>query len=141
MKRSRKFIVVFGCVRIGSAIASVASMKGHNVIVVDKDERSFRRLSSEFSGFTVVGDAAEFETIKKSQVANADIVFALTNDDSTNYFISVCSRYIFGVEKVVARVYDPAKAKIFEESGVEVVCPVTLMVEKLRFYIDGGDKL
>lgn len=61
-----KYIVVFGCGRLGASIANLASSLGHSVVVVDRNEYAFHRLNSEFSGFTVVGDAAEYETLKES---------------------------------------------------------------------------
>ncbi|AJG41554.1 MULTISPECIES: potassium channel family protein [Thermotoga] len=135
-----KYIVVFGCGRLGASIANLASSLGHSVVVVDRNEYAFHRLNSEFSGFTVVGDAAEYETLKESGMEKADMVFAFTNDDSTNFFIAMNARHMFGVKKVIARVYDPEKIRIFEEHGIDTICPAILMMEKVKGYVVGSDQ-
>lgn len=139
-KQKSKYIVIFGCGRLGSLIANLASSSGHSVVVVDKNEYAFHRLNSEFSGFTVVGDAAEFETLKECGMEKADMVFAFTNDDSTNFFISMNARYMFNVENVIARVYDPEKIKIFEENGIKTICPAVLMIEKVKEFLIGSEE-
>ncbi|PLV59826.1 TrkA family potassium uptake protein [Thermotoga sp. KOL6] len=139
-KRKNKYIVVFGCGRLGALVANLASVEGHSVVVVDKNEYAFHRLNSEFSGFTIVGNAAEFETLKESGMEKADMVFAFTNDDSTNFFVAMNARYMFNVKNVVARVYDPERTRIFEDSGIKTICPANLMMERIREYIVGSEQ-
>ncbi len=138
MKDKKKilYVIIVGCGKMGSIVANYASAEGHNVVVIDKDERSFELLSPEFSGFTIVGDATEVENLKLAKVERADILLALTTDDNTNFMISMIAKYVFGIGKVVARVYDPENLQLFLDFGIDAVSPILLMAEALRgFFI------
>ncbi len=138
MKDKKKilYVIIVGCGKMGSIVANYASAEGHNVVVIDKDERSFELLSPEFSGFTIVGDATEVENLKLAKVERADILLALTTDDNTNFMVSMIAKYVFGIGKVVARVYDPENLQLFLDFGIDAVSPILLMAEALRgFFI------
>lgn len=134
MKKKSKilYVIVVGCGKMGSIIANYASSEGHNVVVVDKNEKAFDMLSPEFSGFTILGDATEVENLKAAKVDRADVLFSLTTDDNTNFMISMVAKRVFGVKRVVSRVYDPDNLPIFQEFGIDAICPILLMVESLK---------
>ena len=134
MKKKTKilYVIVVGCGKMGSIIANYASSEGHNVVVIDKDEKAFDMLSPEFSGFTILGDATEVENLKAAKVDKADVLFSLTTDDNTNFMISMVAKHVFGVKRVVSRVYDPDNLPVFQEFGIDAICPILLMVESLK---------
>jgi len=134
MKKKSKilYVIVVGCGKMGSIIANYASSEGHNVVVIDKNEKAFDMLSPEFSGFTILGDATEVENLKAAKVDRADVLFSLTTDDNTNFMISMVAKRVFGVKRVVSRVYDPDNLPIFQEFGIDAICPILLMVESLK---------
>jgi len=131
-KKKSLYVIIVGCGRMGSIVANYASADGHNVVIIDKDEKSFELLSPDFSGFTIHGDATEVENLKAAKAENADVLLALTNDDNTNFMVSMIAKYVFGVRKVVARVYDPDNYQLFNDFEIHSISPILLMAEALR---------
>jgi trk system potassium uptake protein TrkA len=123
------FVVVLGCGRLGSHIATELSKARNNVIVVDRSKDAFDLLSSDFSGFQIIGDATEQEVLRNAKVDKADVVAAVTNNDNANLMVAQVAKEIFGVKRVLARVSDPLKGEIYEESGVRILCPTTVSAE------------
>jgi trk system potassium uptake protein TrkA len=119
-------VVIVGSGRLGSFLANRLSGKGHRVIVVDAREVAFQKLSIEFSGRRVLGNATEFSVLKRAQVDRADVVLAVTHDDNVNMMVAQVARDVLGVGTVVARVSDPGKEPIYHGLSIETVCPTTL---------------
>ncbi|HHF08144.1 MAG: TrkA family potassium uptake protein [Thermotogae bacterium] len=136
------YIVIFGCGRLGSGIANWLSSKGNSVVVVDRREEAFSSLSFEFTGFTIIGDATELDTLETAKVEKADVVLALTPDDNTNIMTALISKEYFEVPRVIARVYDPNNIDMFSEFGVEIICPTLLAVKEIQNTLGfiGGDE-
>ncbi|MBO8160457.1 MAG: TrkA family potassium uptake protein [Thermosipho sp. (in: Bacteria)] len=143
MKKSSNgnlYLVVIGCGKVGANVASKASAIGHNVVVVDKDEKAFENLSIEFTGFTISGDATEKDVLLEAKVDKADYIFVLTEDDNTNFLISMACKYYFAAKNVIARVYEPDNIKLFEEYNVKAISPTLLAIEKLSDIVVGDEK-
>jgi trk system potassium uptake protein TrkA len=122
-------VVIVGCGRFGSYLANRFSRAGSSVVVVDPDPESFSGLSADFSGFTVEGNAFEFAVLQQAKTGKADLLVAVTQKDSTNLFCAQVARTHFRVPEVVARVYDPSLAVLFEGSGITTISPVLLAAE------------
>ncbi len=131
-KKKSLYVVIVGCGRMGSIVANYASTEGHNVVVIDKDEKAFELLSPEFSGFTILGDATEVENLVAAKAERADVFLALTSDDNTNFMVSMIAKNYFGVKRVMARVYEPENYDLFRELGIDAVSPILLMSEALK---------
>ncbi len=142
IKKEEYYVVIFGCGRLGSRIANWLSSMGSSVVVVDRNEQSFQALSFEFTGFQVLGNATELDTLKEAKVDKADVALVLTPDDNTNLMIAMSAKEYFGVPRVVARAYDPNNIEMFSDFGVEVICPTLLAVENIKnvLYFIGGDE-
>jgi trk system potassium uptake protein TrkA len=123
------YILIVGCGRLGSSLANRLSGLGHSVFVVDRDESAFDKLSIEFSGFRITGDAAEMETLQQARIQQASCVLVTTRRDSVNLMVSQVAKTIFGVPKVVARVFDPARETVYQQFGIETICPTALTVD------------
>ncbi|GAK49620.1 TrkA-N domain protein [Candidatus Moduliflexus flocculans] len=121
------FIVIAGCGRIGAFLANTLSRRGHNVVIIDRDDAAFSWLSGEFSGFKVEGDAIEFAVLKQSKVEKADVVVAVSEDDNTNLMVAQIAKTLFQVPKVIARVFDRQKEEIYRQSGIEIICPTAIV--------------
>jgi trk system potassium uptake protein len=121
-----QYVVVVGAGRLGSILANRISRLGSSVVVVDRDERAFRNLDVDFSGFKVAGDAAEMAVLLRAGVDRADCVLAITPFDNVNLMVAQVAREMFDVERVIARNYDPAREVIYHEMGVETICPTQL---------------
>lgn len=123
------YIVIIGCGRLGSNLANRLSGTGYQLVLVDKNEYSFDMLTSDFSGFKVVGDAIELDVLRQTRLEKATSLFATTTYDNVNLMVAQIAKTIFHVPKVIARVYDPARESIYKELGVETISPTKLSSE------------
>jgi len=119
-------IIILGCGRAGSTLATLASEAGHEVTIVDRDRGSFRRLGPAFSGRTVVGLGIDEDVLTEAGIQRADVFVAVTSGDNSNLMAAQCARVRFNVPKVIARVYDPIRAQAYAELGVDTYCSTTL---------------
>lgn len=124
-----KYIIIVGCGRLGSRLANKLSTEGYQVVVVDRDERKFESLSVQFSGFTVSGDASEINTLRQAEVERADMIFACTTEDNINVMVAQIAKEVFGVERAVARVYDPDLEETYRALEIETVSPTKLSAD------------
>lgn len=115
-------VVILGCGRVGSTIATTMARDGHDVTIIDQNPDSFRRLTSDFTGKTVVGNGIDEDTLRKADVDHADAFLAVTNGDNRNIMSVQMAKVRFKVPKVVARIYDPIRASAYAELGIETLC-------------------
>jgi len=123
------FIIIVGCGRLGSYLANRLSEGGHSVVAVDINEGAFTSLSPEFSGFRLEGDATEFAILREAEIAGADMVIVTTHNDNINLLVSQVAKKLFGVPRVVARVFEPERERTYRDLGIDTVCPVTMVGE------------
>lgn len=142
-KKNIKYIVIIGCGRLGSELALKFS-KTHNVVVIDKSEESFYRLSNRnFTGFTHTIDTTDIEALKKMKLDKADLVYIVTPDDNLNFMLAYGIKMMKFDIKLIARVNDPVKKDIFKKAGVSLFCPIENSVNDLveEFeHFEGKDK-
>ena len=92
-----QYIVVVGCGRLGSILASRLSSQGNNVVVIDPYESSFNNLSSDFSGFQITGDASEIEILRSAKADKADCLLAVTDKDNINLMVAQVAKNILQI--------------------------------------------
>ncbi len=124
-----QYIVIVGCGRLGALLASRLSAKGNSVVVIDPQEGSFKSLTSEFSGFQIVGDASEVEVLQQAKVSQADCLLAVTDKDNINLMVAQVAKSVFNVSTVLARVFDPAREDIYQDFGIATISPTKLSAE------------
>jgi trk system potassium uptake protein TrkA len=128
-------VVIVGCGRVGAYLATTLDAEGHDVTVIDMQPNAFRRLAPTFGGSAVVGTGIDEDILRSGGITDADVFFATTNGDNTNLMAAQIAKDIFRVAQVTARVYDPVRAEIFRELGVQTICPTTtisrLMLESV----------
>src|SRR2546422_9089942 len=105
-------VIVYGCGRVGSRLAQNYAGEGHDVVVVDRDEGSFRVLGAEFAGRTVVAAGVDPDTFKKAGIEGADAFVAVTDQDNLNLMAVQMARELFAVRRSIARAFDPVRAQI-----------------------------
>ncbi len=125
-------IIIAGCGRVGSELAKLLSSEGHNVVVIDKSQASFERLSNTFNGVTLVGNGYDPDVLKAAGIEKADAFCAVTNGDNTNIMASQVAKKIFKVPKVIARVYDPRRADIYRTLGLDIISGTILFAAMIR---------
>jgi trk system potassium uptake protein TrkA len=123
------YIIIVGCGRLGVILTGRLSLQGHSIVVIDNDLNSFSQLSSDFSGFTIEGDATEISVLKKAKIEKADVFLAVTNNDNINLMVAQVAKDIFNVPKVMARVYDPKREVIYKNLNVSTICPILLAAD------------
>ncbi len=129
MKKRNKtdeYIIVIGCGRLGSHLASLLSRDGCSVVIIDKDVNSFEGLEQDFGGFTIEADGIEDEVLRNAKIEQADVLVATTDDDNANIMIAQIAKSIYKVPKVIARLHDPNRYKIYKELDIETVSPTLL---------------
>ena len=126
------YIILVGCGRVGAQLATMLSQEGHAVVVVDSDPNSFNRLSENFSGSTIQGNGIDEDVLRGVGIERADAVVTATNSDNTNIMVAQIAQRIYGVERVVARCYDPVRSNAYEMLGLKTICPTTVGAEMLR---------
>lgn len=131
-------IVVVGCGRVGSQLATMLSVEGHNVVVIDRDEDAFRRLGSTFNGVTIRGMGFDEEVLEQAGIREADAFAAVTDLDNTNLMACEVARKIFGVPHAVARLYNPVRERTYQQLNLDYVCGTTLVAENLLEKIKAG---
>ncbi|MGP9693661.1 potassium channel family protein [Brachybacterium sp. AOP25-B2-12] len=117
-------VVVMGCGRVGSMLALRTVEMGHTVAVIDQDPASFDRLGAEFPGTCVTGVGFDRRTLVQASIRDAAAFAAVSSGDNTNVIAARVAREEYGVRNVVARIYDPRRAEIYERLGIATVATV-----------------
>ena len=124
-------VVVVGCGRVGSELAGLLENGGHSVAVVDKRKAAFRRLPTGFGGITVDGFGFDRDTLAEAGIERAGAFAAVTSGDNSNIMSARVARETFEVERVVARIYDPRRALIYQRLGIPTVATVSWTTDQV----------
>jgi len=124
-------VVVVGCGRVGAGLASILEDLGHSVAVVDKAQKAFRRLPEGFSGSTVLGVGFDRDRLREAGIEEAGALAAVTSGDNSNIMVARTAREVFGLERVVARIYDPRRAAIYEKLGIPTIATVQWTTDRV----------
>lgn len=125
-------IIIIGCGKVGSKFANIMFQEGHDIVIVDEDVNSFKRLVREFNGITITGISTDQDVLLQAGIENVDALVALTPDDSTNIMVCQIAQEIFKVPRILARIFHPDRAHVFHEFGLETICPTKITVEVIR---------
>ncbi len=131
--------IIMGCGRVGSRLANVLDAEGHDVTVIDLNVRSFRRLRQDFTGSTVLGTGIDEDVLRRAGVEQADVFVATTEGDNRNIMSAQIAQKVFDVPTVIARIYDPGRADIFDKLGVKTYCPTLVGARLLHEMILGKE--
>ena len=134
-------IVIMGCGRVGSSLARSLEKRGHTVAVIDLEPDSFRRLGPDFSGKTVKGVGFDREVLLEAGINDADGFAAVSSGDNSNILSARVVRETFAVDNVVARIYDPGRAEVYERLGIPTVATVRWTADQmLRRLLPAGSE-
>jgi trk system potassium uptake protein TrkA len=120
-----------GCGRVGSTLAVDLEKSGHTVAVIDQNREAFRRLGANFNGRTVAGVGFDRDTLLEAGIEKADAFAAVSNGDNSNILAARVARETFGVKNVVARIYDPGRAEIYQRLGIPTVATVLWTTDQI----------
>jgi len=135
-------VVIMGCGRVGSSLAASLERLGHEVAVIDRDASSFRRLGPDFAGQQVAGMGFDRDVLLAAGIERAGAFAAVSSGDNSNIISARVARESFGVDRVVARIYDAGRAKVYERLGIPTVATVPWTTDRfLRTLLDDSSAL
>jgi trk system potassium uptake protein TrkA len=123
------YIIIAGCGKVGSGLANKLSREGHDVAIIDSDPENFSKIDPDFSGLKLVGVPFDQDVLKNAGIDKADAVAAVTPEDNVNIMVSQIAKDIYGVPRVLARIYNPAREYVFHHFGLETICPTNITVD------------
>jgi trk system potassium uptake protein TrkA len=128
MKRTKSVIVGSG--RLGASIAAMLSDLGQDVLIVDKEQTSFRKLSETFSGYDIIGDATDMGILENEvNIQQADEVIITTDSDNINLFIAHLCYYVYHVPHIYVRFTDNDKGLLIENTSIKTIYPFLLSID------------
>ena len=136
-------IVIMGCGRVGSTLAHILEDRDNTVAVIDRDPEAFRRLKSSFKGDRITGIGFDRAVLTQAGIERADALVAVSSGDNSNVISARVARETFGVERVVARIYDPRRAEVYERLGIPTVATVRWTADQMlrKIVPEGGQPL
>ena len=134
-------VVIMGCGRVGAMLAHSLEALGNTVAVIDQDSSAFRRLGPDFKGLTIKGVGFDREHLVEAGIERAGAFAAVSSGDNSNILAARTARETFGITNVIARIYDPKRAEVFERLGIPTVATVSWTNEQiLRHILPAGAK-
>jgi trk system potassium uptake protein TrkA len=133
-------VVIIGSGRVGSSIAKLLQSEGWDVTVIDEKEEALNRLGANWPGGFVVGHGMDTEILHKAGIEDADAVVVATNGDNTNIVIGQVVKKRYGIDCVVVRVLDPARADFYAKRGMQTVCPTQTAISVLADAVRASQK-
>jgi trk system potassium uptake protein TrkA len=124
-------VIVVGCGRVGRELAVDLDAAGHGVAIIDKSRSAFRRLPDRWTGRAVVGFGFDRDTLEQAGIQEAGALAAVTNGDNTNIVTARIARETYEVDKVVARIYDPRRAAVYQRLGIPTVATVSWATDQV----------
>jgi trk system potassium uptake protein TrkA len=132
-------VVIMGCGRVGSTLARSLEDRNHTVSVIDSNADAFRRLGPAFNGVKVVGIGFDQHVLEEAGIDKADAFAAVSSGDNSNIIAARVAREQFGIQNVVARIYDPGRAEVYQRVGIPTVATVKWTADQvLRRLLPAG---
>jgi len=130
-----------GCGRVGSTLALRLLREGHEVAIIDLNLASFNRLGENFAGKMVLGSGLDEETLRLAGIEHAEAFASVTNGDNRNLMAAQIAKEVFKVSRVITRLYDPIRAQVYRELGLETFCSTSIgMAIIADFFATGSNR-
>jgi trk system potassium uptake protein len=136
-------IVIMGCGRVGSKLAHSLEDRGHSVAIIDQSPEAFRRLRGGFKGRRITGFGFDRDVLVEAGIEHASAFVAVSSGDNSNVISARVARETFGIENVVARIYDPRRAEVYQRLGIPTVATVRWTADQMlrRLLPEGAEPL
>src|SRR5918992_4377586 len=133
---SQVHVIIAGCGRVGSELAGSLGRLNHSVVVVDKNPAAFDRLRADFKGVTLTGFVFDRDVLEEAGIKEADAFASVTSGDNSNILSARVAKEHYRVPQVVAPIYDPRRAQIYQRLGIQTVATVRWTTDQiLRFLL------
>jgi trk system potassium uptake protein len=134
------YIIIIGCGRLGSMLAEDLSDSGYNISIVDREAKNLATLGSGFNGLRIKGIEFDNDILLEAGIENADYIISATPDDNINITVALIAKKIFKVPRIIARINDPKKKRVYDGLGIETINPTELSVYILKSRIEENPK-
>lgn len=134
-------IIIMGCGRVGSELANLLSMEGNKVAIIDINPKAFTRLGKGFKGTTITGSGFDKEVLEKAGIEHADAFASVTQGDNRNIVGALIAKREYRIPIVIARIYDPLRAQVYNKLGITTISPTTWGANKIKELICHSDIL
>lgn len=124
-------VIIAGCGRVGASLARSLDADGNEVVVIDKNPKAFRRIGDGFGGRTLRGIVFDRALLEEAGIQRADALVAVTSGDNSNVVCARIAKDHYHVERVVARIYDPDRAVIYERLGITTIASARWTAEAI----------
>lgn len=124
-------VIVVGCGRVGARLALELLADGHQAVVIDKNETAFKRLPAGWGGRAIAGAGFDRDVLELAGAKEAHALAAVTSGDNSNILCARIARETYGIPNVVARIYDPRRAEIYQRLGLPTVATVTWTTDQV----------
>src|SRR5574342_108622 len=132
-------IIIMGCGRVGSQVSQLLVDHGHDVTVIDHDANALARLGSEFKGKVVRGLGFDKNVLLEASVETAEGFVAASSSDNANIVAARIARNLFRVPRVVARLYDPVRAEVYQRLGLTTISSTAWGAERIVEVVTHAD--
>ncbi len=134
-------IIIMGCGRVGSELATTFDQEGHDVTILDVNSFQFTRFLPEtFRGRQITGNGIDQDVLRKAGCESADAFIAVTSGDNRNVTASQIAKHIFGVRRVVCRIYDPIREQMYNRLGLRTISPTRVGARLIREALEAPDE-
>ena len=130
------YTIIVGCGRLGANLANSLSEKGESVLIVDINKEAFKKLSPSFSGISLIGDATYLNVLHEAEIEKSSAVVTVTNYDNTNILVALIAKELFGIEHVIARLYDPERECVYREFNIDTISPAILSMKEIDRFLN-----
>ena len=133
-------VIIMGCGRVGAELAATLDREGHDVTILDVNAYQFTRfLPESFRGRKIVGNAIDQDVLRKAGIDHADAFIAVTAGDNRNVMASQIAKHVFGVPRVVCRIYDPIREQMYHGLGLRTISPTKVGARLLKEALEGEE--
>lgn len=124
-------VIILGCGRIGAGLAQRLSHAGHAITIVDPSAEALARLPAGFHGRTLVGKVLDRQLLVEAAIEEQDALAAVTPSDDVNIVAARLARLVFHVPRVIARIYNPRAAEVYQRLGIQTVCTTSWGISRI----------
>lgn len=128
-------IIIVGCGKVGSLLASVLIDRGHDIVIIESDSQLLERVS-ELNCIKILGVPIDRDVLRQAGIENADIVCTVTQNDNINIMVAQIAHHVFHVPRIITRVFHPDSRPVFENFGLDTVCSTELTVQEFLRHIN-----
>ena len=129
-------VLIMGCGRVGSRLATMLDKEGHEVVILDTNARAFRRLPSDFGGKKHVGNGIDVDILERVGARGADAFVASTQGDNRNVMATQMAKHLFNIPRTLCRIYDPIREEIYNDMGLETISPTVAGADMFKERLD-----